>query len=367
MSSNMSLLNSGTRNLGQNPTPLGSDWQHKQMYDEYVQLWHHFNSIGLPEVADQMTLQMEQQYSVPGGTQPMLNSFKDISTGGTGGYSQADYDLLTGGVNPVDGSYTPTSGAPNVSGAQTAGTIAGGVTDAAKTIADPKKDGVQKALGAGSGALGTLGALGVGGMAVPILGAAAGIGGLIYDYNKNQNAEIEMDKQLRNQAQIRDIAAAKYNRELDNDYARRELGFRGQTQASPLYTAAMANAGKNYANQQQTNTDMLQKGGMSGKSGMLAQMASQNYGDMAKAVGKATKDSLTNQQRAYGGLANLATSTSPEMNKYNMAQGQYNDTQNFGSNVAPLANMAGAYAKSKFRDAGMESMYNDYEKNKAGV
>ena len=352
------------------PSGIGSEWRNKQMYNQYLSLLNHFNETN-PAFADELNQNMIRQYDVKGGTQPMLDSFENIRNGGMGGYSEEQYNQLVGGVSPVDGGQTAfkgAMGAGNEIGAGAgAGAIAGQVGDTATGIADtlqdPNNDNVQKGLKTGQKVASGLGALGIGGAAVPVIGAGLAVGGAIYDYNKNQKAELAMENAIREQTARRDIASAKYNKELDNDYARRELAMRGQTQGLPMYQAMMAQAGKNYATQNQVNTDMLEKGGMANKSGMAGQMASQNFNNLSKNVAKATKDTASSLKKAYGGLQGLAVSSAPENASYGMANKMYNESNNFGENLRPITNIAGAYGKKKAHDSGLGYLYEDYEEN----
>lgn len=363
----MQVIDPGTREFGQ--TSLGSDFRNQKMYQQYVDLYNHFNSIGQPDLADQLTLQMEQQYSVPGGTQPMLDSFENISQGGTGGYDANTLAQLTGNVPLITKQQLQQEQTNNAMVGKSLNQLGDTASTVSNIASDPNKDNVQKGIDSGKAVASGLGALGVGGLAVPVIGAGLGVAGAVYDYNKQVEAEKEMQRQLRNEEARRDIASAKYNRELDNEYARRELGFRGQTQTLPMYQKMMAQAGKGFANQQQANLDLLEKTGQSTKSGMGAQLAGQNFTNLSKNIANATKDSVINQSRAYGGLQGLATSGRPETNQFNYAQSQYDETQGFGEHLRPLTNLVGAYGKKKFRDAGLGYMNEEYNENigKQGV
>lgn len=186
----------------------------------------------------------------------------------------------------------------------------------------------------------------------PIAGIAGGLGMAAYDYYKNKEAKAKMEDAQEKAEYRRDIASYKMNKELDEDYARRQNLYRGQISNSPLYNAMLGRASKTGAINQQSAVDNLTKMGMGDKSGMAAQMASQNYNNLMNNVTSAVTKSMPTQ-RAYTPLANLALSNAPEQMQVGISQPMYNDTKYWGANLQPV--MSGLYGLSaKYaHDAGL--------------
>lgn len=198
------------------------------------------------------------------------------------------------------------------------------------------------------------------------LGTAAGIGlgikGFFDDKKASERAEAEQERQLDIQRSQRDMMQQRYISELDSDSARRGMIQRGQMANTPEYQAMMSNLGRQSAAVNQTNQDQMIKQGMGSNSGMAAQMASQNASNLGRATAQGMGTQIGTMGRVYGGLGPYAMSSRPEQTEYARQQGIYNEASDYGSNLAPLFDLAGTGTKHTIGETYRGQMRDDIAK-----
>lgn len=279
----------------------------KDSYDDYIEMYNFFVENGKPELANQLTQRWNDAIPVAGGSAKVIENFTPAVTNVTNQISGA------AGLSPM--------------------AAANGLKAMGTTLASDQGTG-GKALDVASQGAGLATLAGIGGAAMPVIGAGLALGKGFYDYKQQQEAIKNQNIQAERVKNMRDFANAKYMDELDSDSARREMYFRGQMAQSPQYQAAMSQGADRLRLNDSIMRDQLEKRGLGEKSGLFAQMSSQNFGNLSKDVGKAVKDSV-NTQRAYTGLKGMAQTTQPEQMRYNQSGQIYQDNKDYIDYAAP--------------------------------
>lgn len=211
----------------------------------------------------------------------------------------------------------------------------------------------------------TLGTLGAIGSALGPIGTAASIGlgvaGFFDDRAAAKRAEAEQERQLDAMRAARDFNQQRYISELDKDAARRGMLLRGQVANTPAYQAMQSNLARQGNLQQQSVADQMEKSGLGNKSGMSAQLASQNISNLGKTATMGAANQMNTSQRVYGGLGPYAMTTTPEKTEYDRQQGIYGEASDYGSNLAPIFDLLSTGAKYGIGNAYRGQMMEDIQ------
>lgn len=214
----------------------------------------------------------------------------------------------------------------------------------------PQQAQSPNALGLGSAAIGAIS---------PVAGIGLGIAGFVQDKIEARKADeaqrAEIDR-LRNE---REFARSRYIPEMDQQRARTNMIQRGQVANTPAYQSMMSNLSKQYANTSQLATDQMEKQGLGDKSGLSAQIASQNVSQLGNAATMGAANQMASLGNAYGGLSPYAMTTAPERTNYARQQGIYNEAADYGSNLAPIFQLGNTATKYTIGDTYRQQLRDD--------
>ena len=275
-------------------TPLGSDWQSpagKQMYSDYTNMYNTFMDNGRDDLATQLTRDMEVNYPIAGGTQPMLNKYSS--------YLQ--------GLN-----QTPVNTLPNQVAIQPTNTGSGNNGSIFKTLAP---------------------------YAGPV-GMAASAGLSIYDMIQQAEAQKVQQQRIDEAKNRQKLYESMYLPEVMNDTARRNTYLRGVVGTDPTYQAAIQRGAEVNQTQHNQLRDDLQRRDLN-NSGILAMADSNNANSLHKNMALASTRGAQAQNPAYRQLSRTAQGYAPQSAQIAMANNRENDFNKYNRNTDNAYSAAG--------------------------